>query len=333
MAATKSSIPVLHWRDAKPSPIVLVSGAEGFLADRATSLIRDQLRALDAGLEVSDLDASSYPPGQLLTLASPSLFAEPRLIRVANVQTCNDDFLVEILDYLASPDPDTVVVLRHSGGVRGKKFLDTVRGGTVPAIEISCAEVKSDSDKYDFAAAEFQSAGRRIEPSALRSLVSAFSGSLTELASACQQLLSDVSGDISDRTVEDYYGGRAEVTAFKVVDLAVAGRQGDSLLALRHALASGADPVPIVAAFANKLRLMAKLYGDRTSSAQLASQVGAAPWQIDRARKDLQGWTENGLGNAMEAIAQADANVKGASRAVEYSLERMVSIVAQYGRL
>lgn len=332
MAAAKTSIPALSWRQARPAPLVLISGSEGFLADRATTLIREQLREQDAGLEVSDVDASSYAPGQLLTLASPSLFGEPRLIRVANVQSCNDDFLAEILDYVGSPDADTTVVLRHGGGVRGKKLLDTLRSGTVPAIEITCAEIKSDSDKFDFAAAEFQNAGRRIEPSALRSLVSAFSGSVTELASACQQLISDVSGDITDRVVEDYYGGRSEVTAFKVVDLAVAGRKGDALLALRHALASGADPVPIVAAFANKVRLMAKLYGERAGSGQLAGPLGAAPWQIDRARKDLQGWTENGLGNAIEAIALADANVKGASRAVDFSLEKMVAVVANYGR-
>ena len=176
-------------------------------------------------------------------------------------------------------------------------------------------------------------AGRRIEPSALRSLVGAFSGSGSELANACQQLIADVSGDISDRMVDDYYGGRVEATAFKVVDSAVAGRLGDALVTLRHALQSGADPVPIVAAFANKLRLMAKLYGDRRGSGELAGKLGAAPWQIDRARKDLQGWTENGLGNAIEAIAATDANVKGGSRDPIFALERMVNIVASYGRL
>lgn len=332
MAVVKTRMSALSWRQAKPAPLVLVSGPEGFLADRATALIRQQLKEQDAGLEVSDLDASSYAPGQLLTLASPSLFGEPRLIRVSNVHSCNDDFLADILDYVLHPDPDTTVVLRHSGGVRGKKLLESVRSGTLSALEISCGEIKSDNDKYDFAASEFQTAGRRIEPSALRSLVSAFSGSVTELAAACQQLMSDVDGDITDRVISDYYGGRTDVTAFKVVDLAVTGRQGDALLALRHALASGTDPVPIVAAFAIKLRLMAKLFGERAASAQLAGALGAAPWQIDRARKDLQGWSEAGLGNAIEAIALADANVKGASRAVDFALEQMVAVVANYGR-
>jgi DNA polymerase-3 subunit delta len=332
--AGKSSQAIAHygWNDAIPAPIVLVTGAEAFLADRATQRLRENLKAEDPSLEVSDLDASVYVSGELLTLASPSLFGEPRLIRVSNVEKCNDEFLQEMLDYVTSPDSDTTVVLRHAGGVRGKKLLDTLRSGQGGAIEVVCAELKSDGDKFDFAGAEFRHAGRKIAPSALRSLVQAFSGSGSELANACQQLIADADGDITDRTVEDYYGGRVEATAFKVVDSAVAGRLGDALVTLRHALQSGADPVPIVATFAAKLRLMAKLYGERRSSAELAGSVGAAPWQIDRARKDLQGWTEFGLGRAIEVIAETDGNVKGASRDPIYALERMVNVVARYGR-
>lgn len=329
---TKVSIEQLSWSASRPATVVLVSGAESFLADRAIHLIREQLRAADPSLEVSDLDASTYSPGQLLTLASPSLFGEPRLIRVANVEKCNDDFLSETLEYVARPDSETTLILRHGGGVRGKKLLDVLRGGAGGSIEIVCTELKSDSDKFDFATQEFRQANRRISPSALRSLVSAFSGSGAELASACQQLISDAVGDITDRTVDDYYGGRVETTAFKVVDLAVAGHLGDALVTLRHALSSGADPVPIVAAFAAKLRLMAKIVGDRRGSGELAGAVGAAPWQIDRARKDGQRWSEEGLARAIETIALTDANVKGGGRDPVYAVERMVIVVASFGR-
>lgn len=328
----KIAIPQLTWSAVKPAPIVLVSGTESFLADRAIQALRDHLRSADPSLEVSDLDAATYSPGQLFTLASPSLFGEPRLIRVSNVEKCNDEFLVDALEYVSRADSETTLVLRHGGGVRGKKLLDVLRSGTGGGIEIVCPELKSDADKADFAAQEFRFAKRKISPSALRSLVSAFSGSGAELASACQQLISDAVGDITDRTVDDYYGGRIEATAFKVVDSAVAGRLGDALLTLRHALSSGADPVPVVAVFAAKLRLMAKISGDRRSSGELAGSVGAAPWQIDRARKDLQNWSDPGLARSIEVIAETDANVKGGSKDPVYALERMVMVVASFGR-
>ena len=79
-------------------------------------------------------------------------------------------------------------------------------------MEIACPAVKRDSDRFDFAAGEFQSAHRKIAPLALRGLVGAFADDLTELAAACQQLIADVPGDITEQIVERYYGGRVETT-------------------------------------------------------------------------------------------------------------------------
>jgi DNA polymerase-3 subunit delta len=76
---------------------------------------------------------------------------------------------------------------------------------------------------------------------------------------------------------------------------------------------------------------MARVLGDRRSSGELAGVIGAAPWQIDRARRDLSGWSEGGLASAIVAVAAADANVKGATRDPVYALERMVTVVANYG--
>jgi DNA polymerase III subunit delta len=328
---TPAVIPRLSWDKVRPARVVLVSGTEDFLADRAIRLLRDILRAEDPSLEVNDLDASGYAPGELITLASPSLFAEPRMIRASAVEKCSDDFLSETLRYLEAPADDTYLVLRHAGGMRGKKLLDAVRGGLGGGIEIICTELKKDSDKLDFAAAEFSSAGRRATPGALRAIVSAFSGDLAELAGACQQLLSDVDDDVTERTVEKYYSGRVETSAFRVADVAIAGRHGEALILLRHALASGADPVPLVAAFASKLRTMAKVSGERGSGAQLAQKFGLAPWQVDRARRDLQGWSDAGLGAAIQLLAETDAQVKGAGRDPVFALERMIGIVSRRG--
>lgn len=329
--AAKSAIPQLLWNQVRPANVVLVTGTEGYLADRAIRLLRETLRAEDPSLEVNDIEADAYAPGELLTLASPSLFNEPRLIRVTKVEKCTDAFLAEVLEYLESPADDTYLVLRHAGGMRGKKLLEAIRGGLGNGIEVSCAELKKDVDKTDFALAEFAAAGRRVNGGAIRALVSAFSDDLAELAAACQQLLSDSSDEITEATVEKYYSGRIETNAFKVADAAIAGRRGDALVLLRHALAGGADPVPIVAAFAAKIRVMAKLYGVKGPSGQLAQRFGLAPWQVDRAKRDVQGWSEEGLGRTIELLADTDEQVKGGGRDPVYAIERMIGIVAERG--
>lgn len=330
--AAKTAIPQLPWDQVRPAPIVLVTGTETVLAERAIRLLRDILRAEDPSLEVSDIDAGGYAPGELLTLASPSLFAEPRLIRVENVDKMTDAFLEEALAYVASPADETYVVLRYPSGTRGKKLLDAIRAGTGGGIEIVCAELKRDSDKQDFVAAEFAAARRKITGPGLRALVSAFSDDLAELAAACQQLLADTIEDVTEETVARYYGGRVETTAFAVADAAIAGHHGEALGLLRHALASGADPVPMVAAFASKIRTMAKLAGQRGSSNDLAQRFGLAPWQVDRAKRDLQGWTDAGLGRAIQVLAETDAQVKGGGRDPVYALEVMIAQLSDRSR-
>ncbi|MEO6826262.1 MAG: DNA polymerase III subunit delta [Microbacteriaceae bacterium] len=326
------AIPQLPWHQVRVAAVVLISGTEGFLADRAGRVLRDRLQAADPALEISDLDAGDYAPGQLLTLASPSLFAEPRLIRVDAVQKCTDAFLAETLAYLAAPAEGACLLLRHAGGARGKKLLDAIRAGLGGGIEIVCAELKKDADKYEFAKAEFAAAKKKISAEALQAVVSAFADDVPELASACQQLIADSASEITAAMVQRYYGGRVESNAFAVADAAIAGRLGDALVTLRHALASGADPVPMVAAFASKLRTMAKLSGARGSAGQLAAQYSLAPWQVDRARRDLRGWDDSGLCRCIQVLAETDAAVKGAGRDPVFALERMVAMVSAHGQ-
>src|SRR5690606_15800584 len=157
--ATRSAIPQLSWRDPQPAPIVLVSGPEEVCAERAIAGVRDYLRAEDPSLEVSDLRADDYAPGTLLAVTSPSLFGEPRLVRVSGVEKCSDAFLAEALAYLAAPQEGATLILRHTGAtVRGKKLLDAIRAGDGGGVEIACPAIKRDADRFDFAAEEFSAA-------------------------------------------------------------------------------------------------------------------------------------------------------------------------------
>ncbi len=68
----------------------------------------------------------------------------------------NDAFLADALNYLAHPEPDAVLVLRHGGGVRGKKLLDAIKAAGWPVVD--CQPLKKDADKTAFVAAEFKAA-------------------------------------------------------------------------------------------------------------------------------------------------------------------------------
>ncbi|MCO5294225.1 MAG: DNA polymerase III subunit delta [Homoserinimonas sp.] len=332
MAATSGvKIPQLTWDRVRPAQVVLITGPESFLADRTLQLLREILHSEDPALEVTDLDAAAYAPGSLATLASPSLFDEPRLIRVSSVEKCTDDFMAEVLGYLEQTEPGSYLALRHAGGVRGKKLLDAIRGGLGEGIEVVCAELKREPDRIQFVNAEFRAAEVAINPAAVRALTVAFAEDLAELAAACRQLIADSPEGVTEKTVDRYYGGRVETSAFQVADAAIAGRLGEALVLLRQALDTGADPVPMVAAFASKLRIMAKVSSRRGSSAQIAKDLGLAPWQVERASRDLRGWSDTGLGRSIQAIAETDAKVKGAASDPVFALEQMIQVISNRG--
>jgi DNA polymerase-3 subunit delta len=313
--------------------VILLSGTESFLADRALRILTDRMKSSDAGVEINDLDAADYQQGDLLQLASPSLFGEPRLLRVQAVEKCNDAFLEDALSYLSAPEADVVVVLRHGGGNRGKKLLDALKSAGAAALVVECKEIKKDAERVTFVQQEFQRHGVTIEPRAVRALVDAFSTDLAELASACSQLITDVgSAGITAATVERYYGGRVEATTFQITDQAISGHFAEALALLRHAMNSGVEPVMIVAAFAMKLRTMALVGGASGSIDAVAGELGMAPWQARNARSSLQGWDQAGLGAAILEVAHTDGAVKGSGPNPAYALERMVRVVAMRGK-
>jgi len=137
--------------------------------------------------------------------------------------------------------------------------------------------------------------------------------------------VSDTEGVIDDKLVETYHGGKVEATGFRVADATMAGQTGEALRLLRHAIATGVDPVPIVAVLAAQLRQLVKVgSAGRGSSQQLAKELGMAPWQVDKARRLVGHWDAEGLGRSVQAVAAADFEVKGGGRDPVYAVERAI---------
>jgi DNA polymerase-3 subunit delta len=69
-------------------------------------------------------------------------------------------------------------------------------------------------------------------------------------------------------------------------------------------------------------------------SFELAGQLGMAPWQIDKARRQLNRWSPAQIADAVGAIALADAEVKGAASDPIYALEKAVTriVSSQFDR-
>jgi DNA polymerase III subunit delta len=314
---------------AQTPAVTLVTGEEEFLVDRAVREAVAAARAAcaaagDDGGDVHDLEASALAPGELTTLTSPSLFGGGAIVIVRNAQNAAKDVAADLAKYTASPAADAVVVITHAGGAKGKALVtDLTKAG---ASVTECPKLTRPSERAEFVRAEFRRLGRPADEGAVRALLDAVGGDLRELASAAGQLASDTEGRISAAVVATYYRGRAEATGFSVADHAVEGRLNEALEQLRWALATGVSPVLINSALAQGVRLLGRVGAARrgASAAALAAEVGAPPWKIDRVRQQLRGWHPDGVARALQAVAEADAQVKGDSVSPEYALERAV---------
>ena len=286
-----------------------------------------QARQQDPSTEISTIEAAAYESHQLDTLVSPSLFGEPKLVLVPALEQMNDALLADLLSYVSAPDPGVVVLLRHNGGQRGRRLLDALAESPYPVVTIGA--VKSARDKAALVGSDVRRAGRRMEPEAVGALVDALGSDLRELCSAVDQLVADTRGTITLQAVNTYYAGRFEATGFTVADAAAAGNVAKAITALRHAIATGTEPVPIVAALAMKIRQLARVAAAGGRRGVGPKELGMAPWQVDRARRELSGWSDDALAAAIVAVARADAEVKGESRDPVHAVERAVLTICR----
>lgn len=280
-------------------------------------------------MEIHQNSAAEYQAGELQVLASPSLFGEKKLLIFDEMHKMSDAFVTDGLEYVNYPNPDVTFLGLHGGGTRGKRLLDALKKA---GAFIEAKPIKSDRDRLEFLQAEFRNARRKIEPEALRSLADAIGENLGELAAAVQQLVADTDGTITESTVEKYYGGRVQATAFRVADAALEGHLGTAIALLRHAFATGVQPVAVSGSFALKARQVARIIDATVPHNQLASVLGMAPWQVQRVTATARHWTPVNIAGAVELIARADAEAKGQARDAEFAVERMVTKVATLAR-
>lgn len=313
------------------SQLLLIHGGEYVLADRALA----QALALRADFERTVLDGAALELGRYGEAVAPSLFAEKRVVVIKELQDVISDVQEEIESLFDELDPNLHLIFVHKGGVKGKGLLDKIKK-LKPEI-ITCEPIKKASEKEEFVRQEFARHGRKISSVAVTALVDATGSDTRELAAACSQIAFDTSAGkavIDESDIATYYQGRIEATGFDVADATLSGNPTAALIALRNALDSGTDPIMIVSALTSSIRTLAKVSGaPRNANAfQLAGSLGLAPWQIDKARRQLSKWSPALIAYSVQELSKADVAIKGAEADPLYALERsVVSIATKVG--
>lgn len=328
----------VQWHSVAPAPVVLLTGKEALLIQRALERVRLLSAQAHPDLETHRVLAAETTKHDLAQYTAPSLFGEPRLVIIEDLAKGSDGLLEALQGYVGAPEADVTLVLIHRGEARGKKLLDAVKKSGAPWV--NAAAIKKSKDIMTFAMSEFSRAKRRISGEAVSALVDAFGSDLMELAAICQQLIDDTVPSANDNSRESapapislaqvraLTAGRAETTGFAIADAAIAGREREALALVRHAELSGLAPAAIVGTFASKMRQVARVSLPGASAASL----GMPEWMYRAQAREARNWSDAGLAEAIESIARADAGVKGGDRDAQWALQRLVIDVCRSRR-
>jgi DNA polymerase-3 subunit delta len=310
------------------TPVVLIHGSETALSDRALN----EALSLRKDFERTSLDGSELELGRFSEVIAPSLFSERRVVVIRDLQDVISEVGEEILASFEAIDTNTHLIFLHRGGVKGKGLVEKIK--KQKSEYIACEPLKKQSEKEGFVREEFARHGRKISPAAVVALVNAIGSDTRELAAACSQIAFDTNAgkaQIDEGDIANYYQGRVEATGFDVADAVVAGDVKGTLITLRQALDTGTDPVMIISAVANSVRAIAKVSDvpRNAKSFELAGSLGLAPWQIDKARRQLTRWRPGMITFAINELARADYGVKGGEADPIYALERALVAIAK----
>ena len=322
-----------HGRSSQPRAadvlgrVTLVTGKEEFLNERTVVGGARSVRRYDAESEFSETAGLRPLAGTLGELAAPSLFSSIRCVVVRGLENLPDESVDGLLAYAARRPTRSRWCSCTAAAPKGSGVLTKLRK-LAAVTESKSGELRA-SEYPGFVAAEVGGHGATIDRDAADVLVQAVGQDLRSLAAAADQLTSDFAGEpITAEKVKQYFGGRAEAKSFAVADAAFWGRRTEALEELRWALDGGTAAVLVTSAFAGGPRggpLPSAPRGMR--EADLAREVGVPPWKLRTIRDQSRGWSDGGIARAIQAIARADADIKGAASDASYTLERLVLTV------
>lgn len=313
--------------------LLLITGPESLLAERAVAAFLAEAGQARADAAVVRLEAAGLDGRALAEAAGASLFASSAVVVLNDLAELPSDLNDQLLQLAADPGDDLALAVVHGGGVKGKGLLDKIKKLRPEIVE--CPAIKP-WELGQFVVAEVRRAGGRVAPSAAEVLVQAVGNDPRALAGAVRQLLDDSEdGQLSEQAVTRYFAGRAEVTSFAVADDALNGKVDQALGKLRWAIVTGVAPVLVTSAMSSNLRSLGKYLDARDSRVRdvdLARSIGVPPWKLKDLSRLSRDWAPVGVAGAIQAVAVADAQIKGAGSDPGFALEQMVLRVAELRR-
>ncbi len=329
-----------------PQPVGVVFGDEPFLCKQVILKIRSAVLGLQDGeFSLSEFDGREAVLRDVLEeLDTVAMFGDGRrLVVVEDADQFVTQYRSELEDYVGSPSNAGVLVLELKSFPANTRLYKA--SASANALVVDCSVPTKDTELASWIAAKLipwltarAKQTHRVElPQAAAEMLIEMIG--PELGLLDQELakLALAAGDdkkISAELVGQSVGGRRAKTAWLMLDAALDGDTPEAVLQLGRLLASGEEPIGILAqvsfslrklAAATRLALQAEAAGHGVQLRSALEQTGIRPFALQKTEQQLKRLGRQHGSKLYGWLLQADLDLKGVSAlAPRLILERLI---------
>ncbi len=275
-------------------------------------LLREAALELLTDLEPVEVDGAEWRGGELQSLATPSLFGQPRALLVSDARSLPKEALDELGSYLAAPDPDATLVITCTIAERGKlpvglqKLIEPV--GEIRKVEIARRDLEG------WLVSRAKSEGIQLATPAARALVETLGTEPGPLVAALQQLADAYpNARVGPAEVGRQFRGLGEQKTWDLCDRAFGKDLPGAIRSWRSIEAGGDEAIMVLGGIAARLRDLLKVRAlpDRMPPAQVAREAGLRfDWQARRYQQQARNFSLDQLVSLHERITEADRALK-----------------------
>ena len=301
-------------------PAYLLTGSDRPKVTRAVRRLRDRI-----GEEATELLSAHEATGADAAAACNALglFAsERRLVVVENVDVWKAADVEPLIEYLASPSPETVLAL-VGDAIKADAPLAKAVAKAGELLVYDLPKRGSRADIPGWVGRQFAAAGVKVDATVCRLLVELVGEDLNELQGEVEKLVAWANGAaIGEHEIELLVAPRAESPPFALTD-SWGWRDVGGVLAASERLLSRAgvparDALPrVVGVLTNHVTRVAECHALAAAGVparQAAEQMKKSRFYVEKLYEQAANFTPDELRGAIVRLAELDHALKGGSR-------------------
>jgi DNA polymerase-3 subunit delta len=275
-------------------------------------LLREAALQILGGVRAREVDGAEWQGGETSDLATPSLFGERRALLVSNTRALPEAAAAELRRYVASADPDAVLVLTATVGERAKppaglvKFVEGV--GSVTEVRIQR------KDLAGWLARRASERRANLAPDGVQALIETIGEDPASLDQALEQLTTAFAGErITADVVRRQFRGLGDQHMWDLCDRAFARDMPGAMRSLSTLIDAREAGLLILGGIVSRLRDLMRVRSlpGRLPLGDVARQAGLRfEWQARRYRDQARRFTLDELVLVHERVAWADRALK-----------------------